>query len=69
MAIKNDNDRFVRCIDCIHGSFMQWFENPIIAQCDVFKERMVAQSRRLCKDYVPSGKSNPEVTHFDHYED
>lgn len=69
MAFKKENEEFIRCIDCIHGTFMQWFENPIIADCNALNERMVAQSRRLCKEFEPSGNSNPEITHYDHYEE
>lgn len=69
MALKNKDDRFVKCIDCTHAKFMQWYNNPIIAECDTFKERMVAESRRICKSFIPSAVSNPEVTHYSSYDD
>ncbi len=70
MAIKNSQEReFVKCLDCRHGSFMQWYENPIVAYCDVFKERSVASSRRLCKMFVPSHVAQPKITHYDSYDE
>ena len=47
---------------------MQWFENPIIADCTLFQKRMVADSRHKCKDFVQSTVENPEIKHFDKYE-
>lgn len=69
MATKNYPEReFVRCIDCKKATFMQWFENPVIALCSDQNERLVAASRRLCRGYVPSENPNPDVQHFDHYD-
>lgn len=69
MAVKNKDDRFVKCIGCTHGTYMQWFKNPIIAECNALGERMVAESRRICKLFKPSGIANPEVKHYDSYDD
>ena len=69
MPSKNNSERdFVRCIDCRKATFMQWFENPVIALCKDQNERLVAASRRLCRGFVPSGNANPEIQHFDHYD-
>ena len=69
MATKNSSDRdFVRCLDCKHATFRQWYENPIVAQCSIFNERMVAQSNRLCKEFAPSRNAHPDIEHFDNYD-
>lgn len=47
---------------------MQWYDNPVIALCHEQDERFVAASRRLCKGFVPSGNSHPDIQHFDHYD-
>ena len=47
---------------------MQWFTNPIIAYCHTLKQKQVAESRRICKHFVPSGNPEPEIVHYDHYE-
>lgn len=60
---------FVKCLDCTHGIFMQWFQNPIIVYCKIREERTVAQTSRICRDFNPSGNLHPEVIHFDHYEE
>ena len=66
MAIKNSDNAFVKCIDCKHATFMQWYENPVIANCQVHKERQVAQAKRLCQAFAPSN-CEPEIQHFDSY--
>ena len=58
----------VRCIDCKNGEFMQWFQNPIICQCNILDERMVAEAQRLCGFFTQSNKA-PEVKHYDKYDD
>lgn len=68
MASKSKDDIFVKCISCTHASYMQWFENPIIADCHILHERMVAESKRVCKLYNKSSITNPEVTHYDSYQ-
>ena len=57
----------IRCIDCKNADFMQWFDNPIIAHCHEYEERMVAESKHLCADFIPSGVKSPVIQHFDHY--
>lgn len=47
---------------------MQWFKNPVIAQCHVYDERMVADSAHRCKMYEYRDNADREVQHFDHYE-
>ena len=56
----------VRCLDCKHGTYMQWYKNPIICRCEVLEEKTVAESKRVCKDYERRN-SEPEIEHFDHY--
>lgn len=58
----------IRCHDCKYASLMQWFENPIVADCTLFQKRMVADSRHKCKDFVQSTVESPEIKHFDKYE-
>ncbi len=62
-AVKNE---MIRCIQCKHGTFMQWFKNPIICKCHVFDEKMVAESKHLCDEYEERS-DEPEIEHFDHY--
>ena len=70
MASKTGSEReFVRCLECRHATFMQWYENPIVAQCEQLNERMVAQSKRVCKLFSPSGNKDPHVTHYDNYDE
>lgn len=70
MAVTRNNDKdFVCCMSCSRGIFMQWYENPIIAYCRVKKERMVAESRRICQSFSPTVDANPEIHHFDTYEE
>lgn len=60
----------IRCIDCTHGSYMQWFHNPIICYCDAFEEKFVAEARRVCENYderpTPVDRETG-VVHHDHY--
>lgn len=64
---KTDKD-FICCLECKHGIFMQWYQNPIVAYCREFHERMVAQAPRTCPLFKPSGIENLEIHHFDRYE-
>lgn len=57
----------VRCIECRHGNYMQWYHNPIICKCAIFDEKFVAEARRLCDDYEERTNAEPEITHYDHY--
>ena len=70
MAItkRREDDEFVQCLQCSHANFMQWFTNPIIAYCHTLKQKQVAESRRICKHFVPSGNPEPDIVHYDHYE-
>ena len=56
----------VKCIDCKKGTFMQWMANPIICECTINNERLVAESRRLCTRFERS-YAKPTITHYDHY--
>lgn len=66
MAIKNIERDFVQCIRCKHGKYMQWFENPVVALCDINNERQVAEAKRQCKWYEASAEE-PVIEHFDSY--
>ena len=68
MAIKNNENVFVTCMECKWSELMQWFENPIVAQCNAKGERQVAATKRLCKEYAVSTEEKT-VTHYDKYED
>ena len=46
---------------------MQWFENPIVAECNYNNERYVAEARRICKIYEYVNNPNPTIQHFDSY--
>ncbi len=62
------NSFMVSCIHCKHGTFKQWFHNPIICQCNVFNEKFVAEARRICNDFEARSEGKPiEVAHLDHY--
>lgn len=52
---------------CKHAKFMQWFENPIVAECNYNNERYVAEARRICKIYEYVNNPNPTIQHFDSY--
>ena len=58
----------IRCRNCSHATFMQWFKNPVIAYCDIREERMVADSPHLCNLFVYRDNSDRKITHYDHYE-
>ena len=64
MAEKNKG--MVKCIDCRRGTYMQWFRNPIICECNLLHERFVAESQRFCEDFEERS-DKVEVTHYDHY--
>jgi hypothetical protein len=57
----------VHCLECAHGVFMQWFDNPVVAYCRETEERQVAMSPRLCPNYRRSLAAEPEIHHFDCY--
>lgn len=68
---KQRNGEGIRCVECKHATYMQWFENPIIAECALLNERMVGEARRNCKLFEPSGISDISqlnIQHFDHYD-
>ena len=67
MALKNNERNFVQCIRCKHGKFMQWLENPLIALCEVTKERQVAEAKRQCRLFVET-TDEPIIQHFDSYD-
>lgn len=56
----------VQCLYCKHGSYKQWYKNPIICICDELEEKFVAESKRVCKHYEER-PTPPEIEHFDHY--
>lgn len=61
------NNELVQCTKCKHATLMQWFNNPIIAQCSVFNDRQVAESRRVCKEFSLD-YNQKDIKHFDCYE-
>lgn len=68
MAKKANNARkdTVCCMDCLNAELMQWFSNPIIAQCRALKERQVARTRRVCEHHRKD--ENPKnITHYEKY--
>lgn len=69
MAKNTNKENKIRCIDCAHATYMQWFENPIIAMCNMRNERMVAESEHICGMYQDAGPRKPEIQHFDCYSD
>lgn len=56
-------------MDCSKATFMQWFDNPIVAHCAEWDERTVAASKRICKAFVPAGNGERDVTHYDSYDE
>ncbi len=68
MKTKEGDKEFVTCMQCQHATLMQWFENPIVAQCAKKGDRQVAQSNRICKEFRQS-TAEANIQHFDHYED
>jgi len=57
----------VRCIECSNGKYMQWFRNPVICQCSIYREKFVAEAKRLCDEYTKRTNTKVEITHYDHY--
>ena len=68
MALKQTEQTFVQCLNCKWAELMQWFENPVVAHCYKIKDRQVAATRRLCKEYTERG-TEPVITHYDSYEE
>ena len=67
---RGGNDPFVKCMFCKNaGAYYQWQQNPVIAQCKITKERQVALTKRICKFYAPSESENPEIKHFESYDE
>lgn len=54
-------------MDCQWATLMQWFENPVVAQCEKKGDRQVAATRRFCKEFKRRG-DKPEIQHFDSYD-
>lgn len=53
---KKAEAQLVRCMECEHSTLMQWFTNPVIAECAVRKsfgrpERQVARMTHVCEQY------------------
>ena len=68
MAIVK-NSGMIQCINCKHGRFMQWMNNPIICECMLMQnERFVAEAKKLCPLFELSGIEKPEVTHYESYD-
>lgn len=61
------NAPMVQCLNCKHATLMQWFKNPIIAQCAAHNDRQVAESKRICKEFA-ARTDEATVTHYDSYE-
>ncbi len=66
---SKDSKRLAQCIKCKHSTLKQWMENPIIAICHIRHERFVAACDRQCTFFELSGNPNPEITHYDEYEE
>ncbi len=66
MASKTPSNKFVQCISCKHAEYMQWYENPIIANCGLLRERQVAEANRICRLYAKR-TTDIKISHFDHY--
>ncbi len=64
MTEKTD---FVQCLQCKRATYQQWYDNPVIAFCNVTNEKQVAATRRICKDFRPR-LGEPEITHHDSYD-
>ena len=58
----------VQCIHCKHAKFMQCMKNPIIGQCSLTTERVVAEAKRLCSTYERT-MAEPQITHYKNYND
>ncbi|MGM9674690.1 MAG: hypothetical protein ACI3X9_04390 [Bacteroidaceae bacterium] len=67
MSTKTNQDPFVSCMECRWATLMQWYENPVVAQCAVKGDRQVAASRRICKEYKKRA-DKPQIQHFDSYQ-
>lgn len=68
MPAPAPNNILVSCRNCAYATFMQWFKNPVIANCAALGERQVADSQRRCKLFVYRDNSDREIQHFDHYD-
>lgn len=70
MASTGEPKKMIRCIECANGKFMQWFDNPVVCECSIRTViRFVANARKICSDFKPSNNPNPEITHYDTYEE
>ncbi len=56
----------VKCINCKHATYKQWFQNPVIATCMLKMSKEVAESKRICKEYAER-MGPPVVEHLDSY--
>lgn len=64
---SNAEKGFVHCLECTHGVFMQWFDNPVVAYCRETNERQVAAASRICPNFRRSHVAAPDIHHFDCY--
>ncbi|MBP3567422.1 MAG: hypothetical protein IKA86_05930 [Paraprevotella sp.] len=63
-----NKERMIRCLECKHGRFMQWMNNPIICECAITNERQVAEAYKLCNLFNENySQEAPSITHYDSY--
>ncbi len=69
-TIKRSNERLaVKCINCRHATFKQWFQNPVIAFCQLQGgETAVAEIRRSCYLFQPA-TATPVIEHLSSYDE
>ena len=60
--------KMVKCLNCKHATYKQWFQNPIIALCELKRSREVAEANRICKEFVER-YNKPTIEHYDEYEE
>lgn len=68
MALKQNDNTFVHCMDCKWAELMQWYDNPIIAECHRRNDRQVAATKRICKEFAER-TTEAKITHYDSYDD
>lgn len=64
--MKKSANRIVTCYECKFADLMQWWDNPIIANCAKKEEREVAMSKRKCDMWEKDDKPKA-ISHYDKY--
>lgn len=64
--MKKQEEKAVRCIDCKLAVLQRWDNNPVVAYCNHYRVREVANTLRRCQHFIcnPSEPQVMQLTRF-----